>query len=83
MAQNTRKLLAHGRDADISHEEKAVLQKEIKEQEVLLQGYQKVSTSTSHCPVFSNWMLNDQFGVDRVYVSFEQVLDMYMTDPSS
>ncbi len=44
MAQNTRKLLAHGKDADISHEEKVVLQKEIKEQEVLLQGYQKVCT---------------------------------------
>lgn len=39
---NTRKRLASGKAADISHEEKLTLQKEIKEQEVLLQGYQKV-----------------------------------------
>ena len=43
MAQNTRKVLASGKDTDISHEEKVALRKEIKEQEVLLQGYQKVS----------------------------------------
>lgn len=45
MAQNSRKLLASGRSPNqlISHEEKLALQSEIKEQEVLLQGYQKVT----------------------------------------
>lgn len=44
MAQDSRKLLASGRDPNmlISQEEKLSLQREIKEQEVLLQGYQKV-----------------------------------------
>lgn len=45
MAQNSRKLLANGRGPDvvISKDEKVALQKEIKEQEGLLQGYQKVN----------------------------------------
>ena len=44
MALNSRKLLASGKSPDqlISHDEKLALQREIKEQEVLLQGYQKV-----------------------------------------
>lgn len=44
VALNSRKLLASGKDPNmfISQEDKVALQKEIKEQEVLLQGYQKV-----------------------------------------
>ena len=47
MAQNSRKLLASGKSPDqlISREEKLALQKEISEQEVLLNGYQKVRGS--------------------------------------
>lgn len=45
VAQNSRKLLASGKSPDqvISQEDKLALQSEIKEQEVLLQGYQKVT----------------------------------------
>ena len=44
MAKDSRKLLASGKDPNmlISHEEKEALKREIIEQEVLLQGYQKV-----------------------------------------
>ena len=43
-AKDPRQLLAQGRGAglSISEEEKSTLEKDIKEQEVLLQGYQKV-----------------------------------------
>lgn len=43
-AKDPRQLLAQGRGAElsISEEEKSTLEKDIKEQEVLLQGYQKV-----------------------------------------
>ena len=43
-SQDPRKLLASGRSsaALITKEEKSALQRDIKEQEVLLQGYQKV-----------------------------------------
>ncbi len=46
MTLDSRKLLASGKDPDmfISREEKEALQREIKEQELLLQGYQKVKT---------------------------------------
>ena len=43
-AKDPRQLLAQGRGAglNITEEEKSTLERDIKEQEVLLQGYQKV-----------------------------------------
>lgn len=50
MALNSRRLLASGKTPDqlISRDEKLALQREIKEQEVLLQGYQKVLIQNHH-----------------------------------
>lgn len=50
LAKDPRQLLAQGRGAGltITEEEKSMLEKDIKEQEILLQGYQKVSEDTSY-----------------------------------
>ena len=51
-SQDSRKLFASGRDigtVPISKEEKAALQSGIQEQEVLLQGYQKVNPFNLAC----------------------------------
>ena len=49
-SQDSRKLLARGGDVEkavISREEKEALRTDIQEQEVLLQGYQKVSEAVT------------------------------------